>query len=248
MRVGRAPANRFYADVGLGGYAASENHAALVPRGHRADQSKRVVLSCHGSGGTAQTWAWTDVNSYPINQWLARVGFPVLSCDFGGTNTWGNDTSRTRVGDAFTFAQSKLGVKTDKVLLFGASMGTLTALNYARANPTKVAAIALALPITDLVDAHDNRGFTAVTETAYGGTAAYNAAKAAHNPATNTADLAGIPIKLWYTTDDPYAWPATVAAFDSALGSADAVSIGTGGHSTAGLDPSAVADFFRLYS
>lgn len=233
------------ARTATGAYVAAESHVTLA--GAAPAGAVRGVISCHGSGVLGPAWAMTDPNVAALNQLLASQGFPVICPDLGGGNTWGNDTSVTRVGQAWTQVVAE-GAKADKVLLLGGSMGTLTALNYAKANPTNVAAIALVLPIVDLQDAHDNRGFTAVSETAYGGNAAYLTALAAHNPAVNTASFAGIPIKLWYSTDDPYAFPATVTAFDTAIASATSQTIGANAHTTAGLDPYQVLDFLRPYS
>jgi hypothetical protein len=102
----------------------------------------------------------------------------------------------------------------------------------------------MVLPCVDLQDIHDNRnaaltafiGTDGVTniEAAYGGAAAYATALPTHNPNTAaniTAQIAtGIPVGLFYSTDDAICYPTVVSTFGAAIG-ATLYSMGAaGGH------------------
>jgi pimeloyl-ACP methyl ester carboxylesterase len=70
-------------------------------------------------------------------------------------NGWGNDAAVADIDTARVFLGT-LGCATDKVLLVGASMGVVDALNYARAHPDRVAAIVGMIPGSDVNDLRDN--------------------------------------------------------------------------------------------
>jgi pimeloyl-ACP methyl ester carboxylesterase len=149
-------------------------------------------------------------------------------------SSWGNDAAIDSVDKCATWLGSLAGgrCRDDKVFLAGASMGTLTTLNWARTHLDQVAAVALCVPAVNLADLHDRTalGWTTEIETAYGGHSAYLAALSTHNPAQFAADLAGLPIKLWYSPDDPIIDPAKVLAFAATVG-AEVVANPTGtGH------------------
>lgn len=237
---------------GVGQYVAAEGHVVLTGRGYPADATRRGVVSCH-SNTTSGLSATREPSHQPHLYALADFGLPVISTDLGSiAGAFGNDTARTRVGQAWTYVKSPFGAKTDKMLLFGISGGSLAALNYARQNPTNVAAIALLLPLVNIQDAYDNRGFASQIETAYSNAWAANAAT--HDPAAtgNQAALSGIPIKLWYSTDDAYAVASVVTAYATAVnnagGSATTASMGAVGHTASALDSRDVLDFLGPYA
>jgi alpha-beta hydrolase superfamily lysophospholipase len=123
-------------------------------------------------------------NTLPLLQAIARLGLPVLSADCSGSGHWGNDTAQTDATAMLSFIRSSTFLKahaTRKAVLMGVSMGGLLALNWARANPTLVAAICLFYPCVNLQAEHDGTGgataTAAGTEAAYGGSlAGFNAA------------------------------------------------------------------------
>lgn len=151
------------------------------------------MLVCHGNGSTAkdflQGWAWAP--------YFARQGFLVACADFGGPSNWGGPTSVTRMGQALDYLNAKGAA--GPAVLFGGSMGALTALNFAKANPTRVKAVALTAPALNLTP------FAAVPEvnTAYGGTYVPATHDPNYNPVTYGAGLPSkLPIKMWTASDD----------------------------------------------
>jgi pimeloyl-ACP methyl ester carboxylesterase len=122
--------------------------------------------------------------------------------------------------------------QTDKVLLLGQSQGSLNALAWAMRNPELVAGVACILPIPSLAAMHDSPGapsYAASIEAAYGGLAGYTAAVGDHDPDQNRELLAGVPIKFWYSNNDPTSPPAPALAFAAATG-VEAVDMGALGH------------------
>jgi predicted alpha/beta hydrolase family esterase len=200
----------------------------------------------HGYGAGADAYLVT----YRKEPLEVCLGFPVLTSDFGGPSTWGNDTSRTAMTAAATWMMSQPGAMTDKVSLYGGSMGCLTVLNWAISNPTKVASIVLVLPAVSLADLHDNRQIStpgdiaAFIDTAYGNHAGYVAALPTHDPNTtaNRAALAALPIQVWYSTNDPIADPTIAQSFAAATG-AELRSLGAVGHSASTLDYDRMRNF-----
>jgi alpha-beta hydrolase superfamily lysophospholipase len=153
--------------------------------------------------------------------------------------------------DAKNYLQGTAGAKAGKVLVYGGSMGALTALVWAMNNPTLVLGVGGIIPVVNLADVHDNNrgGHAASIETAYGGAAGYAAAVAAHNPAANPGLLASMPIKLWTGGNDAVATPGAASAFVAAVGSnASVTSLGAGvDHATgnAAFDPQQIVKFFN---
>lgn len=221
------------ASSGFGQYQAGENHLALVARQYRGDGTKRGVLFLHGRGG-GYLDAMTPGIGGEVCARLVNAGYPLLSCDLGGTVTWGNDTAQARVTTALGYLRSQFGASSSSVYVVGASMGALLALNWTKANLASVKALALCVPITDLADVHTNNrgGFATEAETAYGGAPAYATAEAAHNPAASPASFTSKPIRLWYASNDTTAVPATVTTFAASSG-ATTVNMGAVGHNVA---------------
>lgn len=244
---------------GTGVYVAGENHAVVVARLAKPGAS-RVVLGLNGSHSTV-------ANSPPgASQWaLADSGFLVMQADHGqpvagGFGTYGNDTVITRIGQMRTFMQSSarhVPAAAGKVILSGGSGGCTGALNYAFRNPADVACMALALPLVDVEDLYNNRTDGVVTQaemdTAYGGHPAFLTAMPSHSPKNQDKTvLAGIPMLLHYSTNDPYISVQSVMDFRDAVngagGNVTVVSLGAVGHNNSAVDRQSVIDFFKAYS
>lgn len=231
---------------GVGTFTASEKWRALIPT-HPSSPPKRAIIYCHQNGANANS-----LNAGALYYEFAaeRLRTHIVAGDFAGTSTWGNDASKDALGDMvdLLLASSTSGVAnvnagclrsaSDKVCLYGGSMGILPALNYMQENPSKVAVVVGVIPVIALDAAHDANPerFTnaaATIEAAYGGTAGYNAAIASHDPSQNTAAIAatGVPIHLWYSSTDTLVLPAEVEAFASAVGATCTLhSMGAVGH------------------
>jgi pimeloyl-ACP methyl ester carboxylesterase len=222
---------------GVGEYLASERH---IMWWHRLDpltpNAKTGVVIIHGAGADADYFL-TDPLSNPIAPTIVSTNrMPAIATDAGGNLTWGNSTAQTAMDATMTYFTSQLGAK-DQVILLGQSMGGTTVLNWARNNPSKVAAIVLHLPIVDLQDIVDNNrgpGLGPTVPPAYGNPLG-DVIPPAFNPAANTADYVGMPIRIWYSTNDLSCDPGVVAAFGTAVG-ATMTSLGAVGHSITGID------------
>lgn len=233
---------------GSGRYAASEQDVYLSQPGVAG---VRGVIYCHGAGGSATNCRdYTNIGELHLINAIAQQ-FPVLCVDAGGAQAWGNATAVARVGDAVTYLQGTLGAKSGTVLLVGASMGALTASNYAKANPSKVGCVVGIIPVVDLNDMVTNNrgGLAANINTAYG---TYSEAThgATYNPATYAASFT-TPTRLFYASDDTTAIPGAVTAFDTACAAASATSLGALGHTQAAVAAtpiSTVLDFLATYA
>lgn len=232
---------------GVGQYVASEVHRVMAAR--RTPGSSRLLIYAQGSHGKADgTYAGERADL----EALGRSGAIVALCDMAQTTTqgtFGNTTAQTRLGQLRDFvrgASSPARASSEPLWLVGGSGGVATLLNFARANPADVAGVVGLLPLVDLQDLYDNRlPYGDVTRTevdaAYGGNVA--ASYATHNPsaAGNVEALAagGVPVKLYYSTDDPYIAPSTVLAFRDRLVGAGGVcelqSLGAVGHTDLGV-------------
>lgn len=213
-------------------YAA--NICARLPR--RPVVTNRPVLYCHENGGGAGSIAAQAAYWEVIPDRLRTV---LAAHDLGSATNWGNDAALTAL-TAFKATVAGAGywsqARDSKVVLFGGSMGTVTALNWARANPTLVAAIVIGLPVVDAEDVRaNNRGaLQAPIEAAYTNNAGWQSARATHNPIEYAASLSAIPMKLWYASDDTIALPANVLSFQALVGaSCEVQSMGAVGHTFA---------------
>lgn len=243
------------ASLGVG-YAASaptEKQQIGSPK-YAIPSTRRGVVACHSStGDAAACFSQADWKNHTAR--LAEF-FHLIAADLTNPQNWGNDDSQDRAEDSWTHLQSKRGVPSSKCLLLALSMGALTALNWAHDNPTKVAAIALIIPVVNLKDAHDNRGFDTLIDSAsaYGSHAAYLSAEPTHNPSATgrQAALAGIPIHIWYSTNDPVYTPTVISDFVTAVnavgGNATATSMGAVLHTASGLNPDEILDFLLPYA
>jgi pimeloyl-ACP methyl ester carboxylesterase len=206
------------------------------------------VIHAHGYGGGVDAAYWgTTYGTIPSV--IAQRGMISLAGDLGSSantyGTFGNDDTIDAIGDVIAYGRSSLGVTADPVHLLGGSMGATGVCNYAVRNPDEVASLTLIIPLVGLIDAHDNNrgGYATTIEAAYTNQAGWNAAKATHDPLTFAADLPDVPIRIYYSTNDPICVPDTMTAFQAITG-CELVSIGAQGHYAAGLiDPDEIADF-----
>lgn len=246
------------AGAGYSATAPTEKYLTATHRTYVADTARGCMLF-HGSTATYRyplsVPYGTGAKGDALLGALTRRKVPVLSADFGGLSPWAKDTAITVAGEGFTFfttsAARHAQVKADGVLLCGFSMGAANALNWAKANLSKVRAIALCIPVTDMADAYDNDrgpGLAAQIASAYTNEAGWLAAEPAKNPINFADDFAGIPVGIWYATDDAAVPVATVTAFQAAVGaSCEVHSLGTAGHTASAVPSSEVADFLARY-
>jgi pimeloyl-ACP methyl ester carboxylesterase len=250
------------------GYSTSKPAEQYVLIQPKRGATGRLVLWHHGVGGETQFvvpgWATTatpgtsDVRANLHNNLLAPLidrGYTVLSCDFGGGATFGNDPNLARIDDALTFAAAK-GLTTTRVGLLGESMGSASVFLWASRHLAKVAAIATYLTIGDwdYVYAHNIAGQAAAMDTAYTSPNTPVGGWTANSPTRNPTSeqvygqlvAAGLAAhwRGYYASDDPIGTPAQVIALASLLGVPDhAIDLGAGGHTDAPLATVDALDF-----
>lgn len=222
--------------MGSGRYAASEKDVLVATPAGLAGGIRGVIF-CHGLNADATAPRdYAAIGELHLVNAIAEV-FPVLSIDAGGTAAMGNATAVARVGDAVTYAQGTLGWKAGTVLLVGASMGTFSVLNYAKANPSKVGAVVCVNSAIDLNDivVNNRGGYAATVNTAYGGTYNNGTQGPTCNPASYAASYS-TPTRLFYSSDDTIAIPSTITAFAAAATNVTATNVGALGHTEAAID------------
>lgn len=183
-------------------------------------------------GRTAGSWA-DEAASFAMLRELSDLnlrGVPSVSVDTGGD--WGNATHRARITTAVDACQSDGFFAAGRVSLHGRGAGGVAALQWLLANPTRVSAVSIALAAVDLGALYDRDvlGVASYLATAYGG----GRPSDADNPAKRAATLKtyGIPILVFYSTNDPYVTTAESEAFVRAAG-AWPYKLGASGHTTA---------------
>jgi hypothetical protein len=223
---------RTIGSLGKGRYSASaptESDYTLSPvefsrplDGKPSQNGRRIIVWCHGAGST--------YTPGPVEKYIANSVGPMVLTDLGGTLTWGNDASMSRITDAWSWGQTRFpNARTDKMVLWGGSMGSLTALLYTLNNAATVAACGVALPIVDPEDVRINNrgGYQSAIEAQYGvGTPVPDAKR----PIQNIATFPNVPIAMWGSTDDTIGQYALAQTFDNALTNATLTSMGAQGH------------------
>ncbi len=250
--------------VTVTGHSASEpgDGATLLTGARPTPPERRVpgVVVCHPAGQSHRDQhraGW-----WPVPRALALSGdFVCLACDLGdgrqvtgvrsGPHSWGNDYSLARLDDAVDFLQSRRGgARPGPVLLAATSMGAVVALNWARRHRAAVAGVLLGCPVLDLELAYreDRGGLGASIAAAYGVRApAPLPDPDTHSPARYAADLAGLPIRIYATGDDPVASDAGRCRqwAESVGDTVSVIDLGPGGHSPV---QTPVADALRFAS
>lgn len=201
---------------------SSEKVAAYVPSTWRGDGTKRAVISCHAAGGQAAPGLF-GYTAYDGGRLALELDTLVLSPDLVQGDTWGLASVDAKITAHRTLAVSTFGAKSDKVVLFGGSMGGTSAALWASLNPTLTRGIGMVIPVLDTKDCRDNdrNGFATNINTAFGGAAAFDAAEPTRNPRYTSTVLAAakVPVVVNAGTRDvvtPYAitqaWCAEAAA------------------------------------
>ncbi len=226
----------------------SQSLAHYFHRMSRLDATERGVIAVPAHGNSADNW-WDPLRSDKLLA-LARFHFVVIGVDSGPT--WGNDVGLGYMNDGVTYLQGTSGgAKSGNILLYATSMGGVNALNYAKRNLSTVSAIALVCTPPDVEDVRANNrgGFTqASIETAYGNNSLWQTARPTRNPVEFASQLAAIPVRIWYTTDDPFVMTSCVDAFATAHGNTTKTNMGTGGHDFTLAPPNDVAGWLQQYA
>ena len=228
--------------IGTGRATVGEGDTYELPRRWPTQRIRRLVVWCHGAGGTELATATPSlIGQWSVSRAITGAGFPLVTTLLGGQNTWGNSTAQSGVDDAIAWAGSTLGAPTDKVILVGVSMGHILAANWARENPSQVAGVIGLVPGCDLEDMRNTYG--AAIEAAWG-IGPMDPLPSGANP---SFDIPGssIPWKLYYDSSDAVVLPATVEAFGAAVGASLVQSIGLG-HTEAAVAATPTSDLINF--
>lgn len=200
--------------------------------------TKRGLMMLGGWTSTVDYWAedtTATVEGRYITQELcdytARGSTGPLAASCATDSLWGNVTMRARITDVVGHLQTIGYFQNGRVDLHGSSMGGLSALLWAMANPTLVGKISLVLPVVDVQQVYDDDPIlfiAASIDAAYGGRPSD-----ADNPNKNTSTLSQFPIKIWASETDTVTPIAVTEAFAAATG-AEIESIGSVGHTFGG--------------
>lgn len=231
---------------GVGQYAAGEVHVVWTARLHRPSVPVVPVIFIHGATANADQFLPLDWSDAP--KMLADRGFVVASIDAGGEDTWGNQDVQDAVDDALVWLASEFGARTDRVAFYGASAGAPGALNWAAAQPDRVAGVAAVLPVVDVDSLHSEGGSLATSiEAAWGTGATYDANQLLYDPAERHSDYQPFAgrLRAFYSDDDPIIPPGEVEAFADSVG-CTAESLGELGHSIVGAEHQRLVDWLTV--
>lgn len=251
----------------MNGYAATysktryvPNEASVLFRPRQPKVSRRAIIYAHGAGGDALQLqdAKTLASLVSVAGQIARDPFVVLSADFGGAQTWGNNTALTALEAAWAWLQGSGLCATDKVILAGASMGSLSAHRFALAHPTWVSGMMLWMPALDIEDIRNRNalGSMDLINTAWGlaagSTLATGGAQVptAGRPMDHVSTYDTIPTRIEYSTADTVCTSAACDAYAAARTAnlTRHVSSTTGDHGNAaiaGMDTAACLAFLE---
>lgn len=199
------------------GLQAGEKWMATVPP--RLQAGSPLVVVCHGA--LANGHSFGAVGQRRDLDLLAATGLVVVAADLGG-DTAGNDTNLSRLAEIVNWAKRNYSVDTSRVVLVADSLGAMGALGWAWRNTVQFAGASLRVPVVcaDLIHDRDPGGVGALIDTAYGGGAAWDTAKAGRDPLANASLIEAFAddVRIWYSTDDPTVIPSDITTFTAASG------------------------------
>lgn len=203
-----------YSIYSVGSVVAGEGSLEIYPT---VTGNRPGVQSVHGAGSDATYCIATDGNQSTLTDLIAQAGFTAISGDNGGPAAWGNSIAVQSVNAYTSRLQGMAGVTPGKIALIGSSMGGLTSLNFAAANPSKVSCIVAIIPVINLTDIYTNNrlGFAASILAAYGGGYSEADYGPTRNPLTEASlgKLAGIPMLFFYGLTDALCLPQFTEQF-----------------------------------
>lgn len=242
-----------WASTGLGAVTVGEAYTATLAKYPKPAGTMPGVIFCHGN--TGRSWDSSGADFAQVVNALADAGYPVLSGDWGGSSTWGNDTTIARITTGKAYLQASMGAKAGKIILVGASAGGQGALVWAAANPTLVSCLVGLLPVSDVNDIFVNNraGIAANISSCYSGGWSQATYGATHNPVTIAAagGLTALKMRLFYGTTDTIVIPSTVTTLAASAGANTVISSVPGDHvgaTLASIDAATVLAFVQANS
>lgn len=217
--------------IGIGLITTGERQIIIQPT-DKGLPPRRGLLSLHGAGSGADG-ATNYGNQAVTTNALSRAGVTTVSADWGGPQTWGNDSAMLALDQGWQWLQSQPNVLPGKVALHGGSMGGLNALVWAARNPEKVACLSLEIPVVDLdgVWRENISGFRSLINNAYGGLWNVDSANST-DPLTmaRNGKFNNVPILINYGDSDAICLPNKTREFLTYVPSAIGFEL-IGGHS-----------------
>lgn len=215
----------------------------MVDHSYRPDGTRPGALICHSA---AQRHYQQDVADWwPVPRDLARTGTCVcLACDLGDPGvemgptsaaySWGNDHALACLTDAHRYLVGPdIGARDERVVLAGASMGAVLALNWALRHRGLVAGVVLGCPVVDL-EAVARGPLAPSLAAAYGLEDPKGIADLGdHSPVSYASRLNGLPIRIYASRNDPVAADTDACESFAALVGGDAITVvdlGSCGH------------------
>lgn len=196
--------------LSLGTVAAGELDLTIDPK-YPPTPKQQGVMFIHGAGSNATYCISPLGNQDTLTRLIAVDGYSARSGDIGGPQTWGNPTAMSRITSMYNALQSSGKVATGKVALVSASMGGLSSMNWAAANPDKVSCIVSVIPVCNVTDIRNNNrdGYGSLIDAAYPGGWSEATYGENYNPYTYSqmGKLAGIPILFFYGEVDTLCLP-----------------------------------------
>jgi len=239
---------------GVGRYHTGESDLTLI--GANYTGGGPLVIVCHGTGTSPAFYQNTAANFADLDV-LAEQGWVVVIPDLAGANTWGLDSvvhaTTGRIQEARTTAASLWAADITKTVLIGDSMGGMNALGYMWRAPSNVAACVLRCPVVlaDALHDRDPGGLGALIDTAYGGTANWEADKANRDPndSSHVTQIAAVKdkVRIWYSTNDPTVLPADITTYTGSTG-VKAIPFGAVAHAPMGSHVAAAAQAMWIKS
>jgi pimeloyl-ACP methyl ester carboxylesterase len=240
----------FATNTGNGAVSSGENFTTLLPKYPKPAGTMPGILYLHGNTGDSFEALRPELS--PVLSALVNAGYPILSGLWGGTSTWGNDTTLARITAGKTYLQGTMGAKAGKIVLIGASAGGCGAMVWASQNPTLVSCLVGLLPVSDLNDIYtNNRGSAAANlSSCYSGGWSQATYGAAHNPVTIAAagGLSSIKMRLFNGASDATVIPSTVQTLATLAGANTVLTSVPGDHvwpTYAGIDAPTVLSFIQ---
>lgn len=219
---------------GTGGYAEGERHMVVTAPGYQGGGPLVIVAA----GALSNGWSYAAPAYHTDLSLLASTGAVVIAGDWGGINTWFNDTFLTRIDEGIAWAASEWGADTSRVSWIADSMNGGGCLNWCWRHTDRLGAMALRIPCVaaDLFYQRDGAGLASAMDAAYS-PSNWPASKADRDPLTNAALIRPFAgrCRIWYSTSDTLILPSDIQTFAAATG-IETTSLGANGHDTAGID------------
>jgi hypothetical protein len=221
-------------NFGRDGYQAGERHMVVTAPGYQGGGP--LVIVAAGAFGTG--WSYAARAYHEDLNLLAATGAVVLAGDWGGFNTWFNDTFLARVDAGIAWAEAEFDADVGRVSWVADSMNGGGCLNWCWRHTDRLGAMALRIPCVaaDLFYQRDGAGLASEMDAAYA-PSNWAANKADRDPLTNAARIAPFADRchIWYSANDTLILPSDVEAFAAATG-IETTSLGNNGHDTRGID------------